>query len=122
VTLWAAVGLSYCGEVDEHDRPVYDGELAALVYHDPLGTESVTMDDATLPANAWTTGDWDELCRMVNSLIRHDRRLYPPFNPLPAKVADGRVTTLFVHADEGDDLGLVAKAAERYGLPTETAR
>ena len=118
---YAVIGMAYQGEIDDHDQPVYDGLLQVLVSHDPFGTESVTLDDTTLPDGAWTTDDWDGLCRMVNSLNLADRHYYPPFNPLPAEVDEGRITALFVHVNYADEHGFVARAAARYGLPTKEA-
>ena len=98
----------------------YTGELCVLTSVTPLETESVLLDDTVIPDGAQVFESLETALRVGDMMIRRDRRLWPPLNPVVAEVRDGHLDALLLPPEAEKSDRLVRDAALRYGVAVQT--
>jgi len=94
----------------------YTGELCVLTSTSPVETESILLEDTTIPDDAQVLDSLETALRVGDMMIRRDMRLWPPLNPVVAEVRDGRLEALLLPPGAKKSDRLVRDAALRYGV------
>jgi hypothetical protein len=125
MTEYVLVGLVDAEKASTHKIPVgiatpassYDGQLCVAVDADPLvGTESVLLDDLTLPDTARRLPDLNAAIAFGAMLHAMDKRMRPPFNPVVGEAYDGQLVALVLPPKPEKSDRFVRTAALRYGI------